>query len=222
MTNEVTETGGGLPMEILEQMATAQEVSKKEVVAKGEWIPSLQIIQALSKLRSELKVDEGTMILRARKPIVLPATIDFMVVAHKVVAKDFSGDDPIFSTDSESDLFKDIKERSTEKDSNCAFGNEYLCYSPDFGYFTWHATNATLRNTCSLFDDKWGQKFSVHTEQTENRKRQKWFAPVVGKCGNVFDSPSQEDLKATYYKWLKSLDKNGEVDEETPAGSREN
>lgn len=222
MTNEITtQSDNVVPMDILAQMEEKNEVAKKEGGSGGgTWIPSVQIMQSGTKLRRELKAEEGAMVLRAKSPIILPASIDFLMVTLETVAKDFS-DGVIFSNDENSAVFQDIKARADEDpaESGCCYGPEYLVYLAEYGWATWHATNATLRNVLSELNQAWGQCFSASTELITKKKYQ-WYGPVLGKCANAFALPSEDEIRSTYLKWKESLSK-GSVATEEDTGDRE-
>lgn len=224
MENEVAvnDASNLLPMDILNNMEQKAEVATKEGGSGGgNYIPYIQIMQAQSKKRRELKAEEGNVVINSKEPQILPQTFDIFMIACDTVARDFSNEDGVVSTSKVDSIeFQDIKERAEADplNSHCCYGPEYLLYIPDYGYVVWHATNATLKNALSDLNRAWGKCFSVTTVLIDNKKYQ-WWGPQLGKCNNVFDLPSKEDIKATYEKWQESLNRGGEKDADT--GSRE-
>jgi len=114
------------------------------------------------------------------------------------------GDEAVVSTfDSESDLFKDIQERSEVADSGCMWGFEYLLYLPDTQEFTtfFFGSKSARREAPNMQAQL--QKAATISSKLIETKKYSWQAPKITACSTPFDLPTQEEIAENIEKFNK-------------------
>jgi len=136
--------------DFLASMNPVQSVAlADDLMPASEYLPYLSLVQAGSGLkRPPYNCGEGHLVLRRNKTDVkdLGASLDCIVINWRPMAMDCAGPRPISTTNSNSDMFKDIIARSKQRNSNCFWGFELLVLIGDTGeYATFFCNNKSLQ-----------------------------------------------------------------------------
>ena len=140
-------------------------------------------------------------------------SVDVIVVAGRAKAVQLS-DPPIQAFDPSSDLFKDIQEESTKKDSDAMFGPEFLVFIPAHQvYATFFLCNPTGRRFAPDMQARLNEGATLGSRLIETAKY-KWHGPKIKDCGAPLEVPDLENLTEVATKFLKEKDSKVEIADE--------
>ena len=135
--------------------------------------------------------------------------IDISVYAWQPKAMDTQGDVPIVTSDFNSQMFKDIKDRSRDSDSGCMWGWEFLVYLMDQHRFaTFFMASASARKEAPNLQALTG-KCARLTVVIAKNKKYTWPVTVSQPSDRLPDvPPTGDDLKdaATKFKQASKSD----------------
>lgn len=144
-------------------------------------------------------------------------SVDVIIVAGRAKAVQLS-DPPIQAFNPNSDLFKDIQEESTKKDSDAMYGPEFLVYIPAYEtYATFFLCNPTGRRVAPDVNARMKTGATLGSRLIETKKY-KWHGPIIKDCGAPLEVPDLQVLAEVATKFLEEKDSVVEVVE---AGGRE-
>jgi len=136
--------------------------------------------------------------------IDLGDNIDVLVFACRNKALDTTSEPPLAVFDEEDEVFQEIVERSSEKDSGCMWGPSFLLFERNTGtFYEFFCGNKSARMEAANI----GTHLPISEEQAENfgvearppepltlrakyieRPRWSWHAPQVGKCSTPINN----------------------------------
>lgn len=139
-------------------------------------------------------------------------TIGILAGRHKAID---TGDDFQCSHDPDSDLFKDLVERSAVSNSGCMYGPEFLVYLPMVSKFaTLFMGSKTARREAKKFRPLMNKPAYLKSKLISTPKY-KWQGPVILPCDEAFDLPPMEEVQAEIAKFLNPPKNETEVADDT-------
>ncbi len=171
----------------------------KELSGSGGFLPRLQLFGASSGIvkSGQFPMAHYGLVVQKDQIEDLGKEVDVICYARRFKAMDVGGSEMISNFSPDSETFKRIKEMSTEKDSGCMVGNEFLIWLPEKEMFaTFYAANASSKQEAPKI---WGLRNALATFKVaykENKaKKQSWHAPLVIASSNVVAAyPTQDEL----------------------------
>lgn len=133
----------------------------------------------------------------------LGSEFDAVLISRRPKAVQFGGDAPITSYDVKSDLFQNIAAQSTEADSGCMFGTEYLMWIPAVKKFaTFLFGSKSARKESKVVNDFIGHGVTFKAKKCETAKYT-WFIPTCYECSSLTQSdlPDMEKLESENNKF---------------------
>jgi len=165
-------------------------------VAAGKFLPRVQLMTSNSKdcKSGEFAVNHYALV-KGKNLVDLTEKVDVLVIAWRPKAMDMS-DGVMVYHDPEHAEFKRIEEQSTQKDSGCMYGPEFLVYVPSIQeYGTFFMGSKSSRNESPAIKSLLGKAATLQSQHIKTPKYE-WFSPQVIQCTAPFDLPDMEGLKA--------------------------
>lgn len=185
--------------QLREVLAPANLAAVQDVVG-SEFLPYIALGQGQSELvqKGELQLGHFALI-QGKNVIPLGSEFCAIVLDVRPCAIQFTPE-MIVSYDTNSDLFRSIKERSSLPDSGCGYGPQFLVYLPDYNRFaTYGFLSASARNEAVniMSEMATGNGTAVvmqHSERVTSKKNGKsWFVQVTRPCARTdFQIPLEE------------------------------
>lgn len=191
----------------------SSEKSFSEIVKSGDWLPYVQLMGSSNNVVKSGKFPMGHFALTEGKVNNdLGEEFDCIVVGWRSKAMDFNKMKSVF--DSESDLFRDIQERSKGKDSGCGCGPEFLLWIPDFGKFATYfmcnkSSKAEAPNVLSYLHTSCTLRVEFIDETKKNPHS--YHAPKCKACSRDLDPPDWEASSELISKFLNPPDDGTEA-----------
>jgi hypothetical protein len=195
-------------------------------LATFNFLPRLQLLTPNSADVQDGKYPPNTYVLIKNKDNTdLGQTVTVTVVAGRPKAMDFNSGGCIVEFDYETERFKSIQSRSTQQQSNCMWGKEYLVYVPKVESFAglFYGT-PTARNSSpeieSLLPTRTPEGLIFHSavmsnQKVSNAKNPKgWYSFKCTGSEAPAELPSIEEVQEEMKKFLTM--KSTEVKEEAP------
>lgn len=178
----------------------------------GGFLPRLQLFSGRSDAVGEGRIPVNHWGLVDDDEIIdLDEKVNVGVLAGRHKAID-TGDDFQCSHDADSDLFKDLVERSGIKNSGCMYGPEFLVYVPSVDRFaTLFMGSKTARREAKKFKPLMNKPATLFSKLIKTPKF-KWQGQVVLPCEEAFDLP--ESAQAEIDKFLNPPADSAEVAED--------
>ncbi|RKZ85546.1 MAG: hypothetical protein DRQ39_06985 [Gammaproteobacteria bacterium] len=149
----------------------------------------------------------------------LGAAIDLLVLAVRNKALDTSADPPLAVFDQEDEVYIDIVDRASGKDSGCMFGPSFLVFERNTGkFYEFFCGNKSARMEAGNIgqflpvNDAQAKAFGVEAHgpiqctlraKYIERPRYSWHAPQVGKCSTpITNLPELESVVEQINKFI--------------------
>ncbi len=203
MTNTLIPTG------------TVPETNTENVLAVSKnksYLPRLKLCgsQAGECQRGLVSIGHYALIKSKEEVEDIGNSVDVIVVSGRSKAVQLS-DPPIQAFDPNSDLFKDIQEESTVKDSDAMFGPEFLVYIPTYEtYATFFLCNPTGRRFAPSMNAYLKAGATLGSRLIETKKY-KWHGPTIVDCGAPLEVPDLDNLSEVATKFLEEKDSQVEI-----------
>jgi len=193
----------------LEKLAASGAIQKhgdlEAFAGAADFLPRLMLLASGSALAIEGKVPAGEYAAIADKEnyVKLGAEVDILCCVWRPKAMDVSGDEIISVFDKDSELFKQIQEKSGGKDSGCMYGPEFLVWIKQTKKFaTFFMASKTMRREAPKMNQYLTKPVTLRSRLIDPPKsKYKWFGPVVSACSTPFDIPPVDDLKTEIDKF---------------------
>lgn len=195
------------------------------------FLPRLQLVAASANLVKKKLAEGGTYVIVQGKDKIIHAlgdNVSMLVLGWRPKALRF-GEKTVNYYNPNSPLFKQVETDSTQKDSGCMFGPEYLVYLPDHDVLaTFHFNNPTMRQAASPMKQNLGGGVTCRVELIE--KKHSWYAPVITACSTPPNLPTpgtperaawNERIKLQIEKFNTPKESEEELAEAVPEGSGE-
>ncbi len=159
-----------------------------KLAKSSNFLPRCQLFQSVSKAVKQRKIEQGHWGLVKGKDDVtdLGEQFDVLVIQSRSKALDTSVEKPIQYFNQESPEFLDVVDRSSEADSGCMWGPEFLVWVPRFSTFaTIFFSSVTLRNSADEFQQLQGYPATLGSRFIETKKHS-WHGPTVSMCSTPF------------------------------------
>lgn len=197
-------------------------VAKKEddalfqaTTMSGDYLPRLQLMTSASEIckKGEFPINHFA-IIRDQNHQDVGESVDILVIAWRPKAMEMD-EEVITSHDPTTELFIDIQNRSSQPDSGCMFGPEFLCYVPDAdAYVTFFMGSKSLRREAPNMKARL-QKAATLKHKLIETKKYSWVSTIVTACSTPFDVPSNEDILEQVEKFKNPSEPEIEKAEET-------
>ena len=144
--------------------------------------------------------------------------VDVAIISWRPKALRTGGDDLIIEYDQKSDVFQQIIEDSSVKDSGCMYGPEFLVYVPSQKAFaTYFMSSKTARRESKKMKPLMRKAATLKCRLIETA-RFKWHGPVIVPCSTPLEMPSLDDLKTQIEAFQNPPKDDREVAEEDSSG----
>lgn len=205
-----------------------QKDDKLEALSSdNNFIPRLQFMSSRAEKceAGEFPINHFAMIDNSEY-MDLGEEVDILIIAWRPLALDTGGDDvvscyhPNFDENNQpTGLFKEIQDRSYEKDSGCMFGPQYLVYLPEVQKFaTFFCGSKTLRNETRGFNNRLGKAATLRGKHIQT-KRYSYYSASIYDCTSVFALPEQVAVDKAANDFLNPPEQDVEVVSEEEAES---
>jgi hypothetical protein len=123
-------------------------------------------------------------------------------LGYRYKALDTSGDPIIQTYEAESDVFKEIKEKSFVQDSGCLFGIEFLIWMPEQKEFmVFYLSSKSARPEAKPLRNLISKAACIKSDLVEGKKYS-WHVPVVTASDvAIKDLPNPDEMKAVLDKF---------------------
>lgn len=207
MANDLAnlETNG---MSLVPQNVSEQQI--QELASANDYFKRLQLMGSNSAAAKEGIIGMGNYALVTDKENMkdIGKEIDVLVCAMRFKALEIAEDGVITIFDPNDSEFARIRERSSDKDSGCMCGLEFLLWLPseeDFSTFFMASKSQRriapqLRAKINEAENKPGPA-TLKVKLAKNTKYS-WHVPTVHDCSTPFNLPTTEDLVKSVDKFL--------------------
>lgn len=186
-----------------------------------EYLPRIKLCgsQAGECQRGQVGIGNYALIKSREDVTDIGDNLDVIVVAGRAKAFQLS-DPPIQAFDTDSDLFKDLVEESTKKDSEAMYGPEFLLYLAEYELFvTYFLCNPTGRKVAPNIAARMNNSANLSSILIQNKKKgYQWHGPVIKDCGAPLEVPDLKVIAEVATKFLNEKDSKVELADE---GGRE-
>jgi len=165
-----------------------------DLAKSGDWLPRLQLYGSNSDEVKEGKMPMahfGLVVGRKDNIIDLGKTVNAWIVAWRPKALLIDGGDgkPVSYFDKDSAEFKDIREKSSIKDTGALCGPEFLVFIPGKGFATLFMASKTARNEAPAIKALMGKAVTFTSKLIENASY-KWHGITTMETSASFDRPA--------------------------------
>jgi hypothetical protein len=186
------------------------------MAADDDFLSRIQLYSSKSNAVSEGKITPNHYGIPTDNEVIdLGDEVDVVILSWRAKALDTSDTDNILeSFDPDSDVFKDIRDRSGTPDSGCMFGPEFLIYVPSVEKFlTFFMSSKSARREARKMEPLLRCAATLKSKIVKKGKYV-WAAPVVLSCSQPLDLPSVEVIKVKINKFLNPPKKDVSLAEE--------
>lgn len=172
------------------------------VSSASTFLPRLQLFGGKSNACAEGKIGIGRYgIVRDDVITDLGPEVDALVICWRPKAMD-TGDNVLVTHEPDSDLYKQLKEQSTVKDSGCMYGPEFLLWIPSQAAFvTYFMSSKTARREARKMKPLLRKAASFKCKLIETVKY-KWHGPVIVPCSTPLELPDPGDIQVEVEKFM--------------------
>jgi hypothetical protein len=149
------------------------------------FLPYVQLFTGNSQAVQKAKITPGHYgIVRNKEITPIGPVLLCIPLAWRAVARNMNGDKPMSYYDPRSEKFQQIKTRS-DADSNSGnmYGPEFVCWSPDHGFFTFMFGSKSARNEApamkALLPGGGAPRVAALGAQYIEGKEHSWWSPQV-------------------------------------------
>lgn len=192
----------------------------KAVTSSGDFLPRIQLMTAGSAQckSGEFPINHYAVVDNQVMNDV-GKDVDVLVLDWRPKAVQFD-DEIIVVYDTELPMFKQIQEKSGQKDSGCMFGPEFLLYLPNTNEFvTFFMGSKSARREAPALNAHLHKAATLMAKKIETSKYT-WYAPQVVACTTPFDIPEEAEVLSHVEKFRNPV--NSELEEaESESSTRE-
>ena len=201
-------------------IATQDDDAFKEATKAGDYLPRLQLLTSNSNIVKEGKFPMNHFaIVRDQNNQDIGESVDVLIIAWRAKAIEI-GEEILTSFETKDQLFKDIQDKSEEKDSGCMYGPEFLVWVPSADSFaTFFMASKSMRREAANVRG-YLQKAATFKPHKISTPKYTWFSPTVHPCTSVFDIPSEEAILIEFEKFSNPPAQTVEKAPEEPKGKR--
>jgi hypothetical protein len=181
-------------------------------MAVSSMLPYLSLVGRSSNIAADHPEKVGHFaIMRGNKAEILDSTVVIVVYAWRPVARSFG--EKITAYNPESAVFQDIEARASVKDSQCAYGPEFLISLPDYGdaIVAYHMSSQTARNEAPnvlavLEGSDTGYGVCKQRSELISSEKYKWYGAVTEPHELDVTLPDLSLLEASLEKFNNPAD----------------
>ena len=212
--------------DIVKHTETSVAVSEEnfdKILSTGEYLPRVQLMTGGSTMckRGDFPTNHYALIKDSNHHD-LGGEVDVIVLAWRPKAIDTSDDEVIDCYNPEDPIFQDIMARSTEANSGCMFGPDYLIYIPERETFaTFLMGTKSSRRDAPKLKAKIPGPVTLGSKFIET-KRYSWQTVDILTCSDELPTPDEEEAKHALDLFLNPKSTQRElVEEKASTGDRE-
>jgi len=164
-------------------------------VASGGFMPRIQLMTSRSKAceAGDFPINHYALV-KGKTPVDLGEDVDCLVIAWRPKAIRMD-EDFLAVYDPQDEEFKKIAAASSEPNSGCMYGPEFLVYLPEEEeYTTFFLGSKSARNEAPNLKSQIGKAATLSSQKIQTKKFT-WFAPKVTQCSSPFTVPDMESIK---------------------------
>ncbi len=182
-----------IPVSDLGTSKYATQENFGEVSTMGDFLPRLMLIGSNSKLAKQDKIPQGRWgLVSGEDGIDLTKEVNVIVLAWRPKALEILAETVVSIYNPKSPEFTRIAEKSSEQDSGCMYGAEFLVWIPSVKQFaTLYMSSKTSRREAAPLKALMGMGATLKI-QLITAKKFSWHGPVVTSCSAPLDVPSHE------------------------------
>lgn len=181
----------------------------------GAFLPRIQLMTAnSSKCKAgEFPVNNYALVVDQDHKD-LGSKVDVLVCAWRPMALE-TGNSIVSVYDKDSDIFKSIQDRSSDKDSGCMWGFQFLLWVPAASQFaTFFCGSKTARRAAPSIKALMKKAATLGSTKIDNGTYT-WFGPTCGECSTPFDMPIAVEFSERMEAFNNPPEDNTELSEET-------
>jgi len=191
------EDGALLPAEILAASVSKFDDSQFDLATKsGDYLARIQLMTSNSdKCKDGSFPMNNYALVKDQNYVDLGSSVDVLCVAWRPKALEM-GEAVITVFDPSQAEFQRIQEKSSEPNSGCMYGPEYLLYVPSAkAWATFFMGTKSARREAPALKALLHKGATLSSHKIETPKFT-WFAPRITKCSTPFELPEDmEELK---------------------------
>jgi hypothetical protein len=214
-------------MTVVADASTQLDLMKK---GGGDYLPRLQLQTSNSKdCKSGEFPTNHYAIVRDQSLTDIGTTVDVLVIQSRMQALDFSDDENVISihdpglVDGEmTGEFAEIVERSSQSDSKCMWGIQFLVYVPVASTFaTVLFGTKTSRRDAPAMLSRVGQAATLGAKKIPNKKFGDYYSMSVLTCSESLQAPDAASVERETEKFLHPPIRVVETAEKAEEGTKQ-
>lgn len=168
----------------------------------GDWLPRLQLMTSNSDICKEGKFPVNHYsLIQSQNNRDMGTDVDVLVIAWRPKAIEM-GDEVITVFDTKHPEFIRIQEKSTEQNSGCMFGPEFLVYIPTIKEFaTFFMGSKSTRREAPGVKARMLKGGTLKSHLVKTAKFT-WQVPICVPCTTPFEIPEENEIKEQATKFL--------------------
>ena len=173
----------------------------KDITKSGDYLPRIQLMTSASD-----KCKDGSFPINHYALVKDQAfkdvgdAVDVLVLTWRPKALEI-GEEVISVFDPKHPEFMRIQEKSSQPNSGCMFGPEFLLYIPSQKEFaTFFCGSKSARREAPILESLVTKPATLKSRLIDNKKY-KWQAPAVVPCSTPFELPTMESIKDVVSKF---------------------
>jgi len=186
----------------------------------GAFLPRLQLMTSNSKLckSGEFPINHYAFV-QDQDHKDLGKNVDILVCAWRPKAMDLGGT-VVSSYDETSETFKQIQNKSNQKNSNCMWGYEFLVWIPSVEKFgSYFCGSKTARREAPHVKARMHNRATLGSHEIKGDEYS-WYGPTTSDCSTPFNMPGKEAFTAEVEKFENPSDEGPELAPEEGDGGR--
>ena len=194
----------------------------------SSWLSRLQLMTSASKeCKSGAFPINHYALVDGPNIIDLGKEVDCVVLSWRPKALDMSGEQiislfrpDVVDGEVTNTAFKTIMEKSSEQNSQCMYGPEFLVWVPSVKQFaTFFMGSKSARREAANLKNRIGFGATLKSVEASNKKYT-WYTPLVTSCSTPLDPPNAEKMQNQLNKFSNPPESEIEVAEESAQPER--
>lgn len=183
------------------------------LVSSNDFLPYIQLVQPTSA-DAENQAGDFLLVKGTDKTNVGKEFIT-LPLGYRPKAMQFSPE-IVTAFDPSSEKFEDIKKRSSEQNSGCGFGIEFLYWLPDFNTFALHFFSSfSARNETPNGVTLIGKTARISSRPAINKRKQRWQIPQFSPTTQEIQLPDWAQARSTLERFNNPVESSTEVAEDS-------
>lgn len=186
-------------------------------MSKSSFLPRLQLCGSNSTLVKEEKIAIAHYAIVAGKNDFrdLGKSVDLIPLSIRFVAVRMADGQVATFYDPQSDDFKQVQEESSQQDSMCMYGPQFLVWIPQAGEFaSFLFGSKSTRQEARKMRPFLGRACTLKSKLV-NYQKYSWHVPVVLECNSSLSIPDSDIMEKTVHTFNNPKQSSVEFDDES-------